>query len=269
MIQKNWQELIKPNKIEFSSKGKTLTTLVAEPLERGFGLTLGNALRRVLLSSLRGAAVTAVQIDGVLHEFSSIAGVREDVTDIVLEHQGNRHQDGRRRPQAHGRAQAGPGRRRGRRHPDGRRRRDPQPRPRHLHARRGRGDPHGVHRQHRQGLCAGRPQPRRGRADRPDPGRQPVFAGQEGLLQGREHPRGPGSRLRQADHDDRDRRLDHRRGRRGLRGAHPAGPARPVRQFRRAAEGSSRQRPSPSSPSTRRCSRRSTSSSFRCVRPTA
>ena len=84
MIQKNWQELIKPNKIEFSSKGRTLTTLVAEPLERGYGLTLGNALRRVLLSSLRGAAVTAVQIDGVLHEFSSIAGVREDVTDIVL-----------------------------------------------------------------------------------------------------------------------------------------------------------------------------------------
>jgi len=84
MIQKNWQELIKPNKIDFSSKGKTMTTLVAEPLERGFGLTLGNALRRVLLSSLRGAAVTAVQIDGVLHEFSSIGGVREDVTDIVL-----------------------------------------------------------------------------------------------------------------------------------------------------------------------------------------
>ncbi|MEO9336934.1 DNA-directed RNA polymerase subunit alpha [Mesorhizobium sp. SB112] len=84
MIQKNWQELIKPNKIEFSSKKKTVTTLVAEPLERGFGLTLGNALRRVLLSSLRGSAVTAVQIDGVLHEFSSIAGVREDVTDIVL-----------------------------------------------------------------------------------------------------------------------------------------------------------------------------------------
>ncbi|MBO6901734.1 MAG: DNA-directed RNA polymerase subunit alpha [Rhizobiaceae bacterium] len=83
MIQKNWQELIKPNKIEFQSKGNT-TTVVAEPLERGFGLTLGNALRRVLLSSLRGAAVTAVQIDGVLHEFSSISGVREDVTDIVL-----------------------------------------------------------------------------------------------------------------------------------------------------------------------------------------
>jgi DNA-directed RNA polymerase subunit alpha len=84
MIQKNWQELIKPNKVEFTSSAKTKATVVAEPLERGFGLTLGNALRRVLLSSLRGAAVTAVQIDGVLHEFSSIPGVREDVTDIVL-----------------------------------------------------------------------------------------------------------------------------------------------------------------------------------------
>ena len=84
MIQKNWQELIKPNKVEFTASGRTKATVVAEPLERGFGLTLGNALRRVLLSSLRGAAVTAVQIDGVLHEFSSIPGVREDVTDIVL-----------------------------------------------------------------------------------------------------------------------------------------------------------------------------------------
>ena len=86
MIHKNWQELIKPNKLEVTpgSDPKRLATVVAEPLERGFGLTLGNALRRVLLSSLQGAAVTAVQIDGVLHEFSSIAGVREDVTDIIL-----------------------------------------------------------------------------------------------------------------------------------------------------------------------------------------
>ncbi|MCX5514530.1 DNA-directed RNA polymerase subunit alpha [Kaistia algarum] len=86
VIHKNWQELIKPNKLEVSpgSDPKRLATVVAEPLERGFGLTLGNALRRVLLSSLQGAAVTAVQIDGVLHEFSSIAGVREDVTDIIL-----------------------------------------------------------------------------------------------------------------------------------------------------------------------------------------
>lgn len=86
MIQKNWQELIKPNKLNVASGDdvKRIATLVAEPLERGFGTTLGNALRRVLLSSLQGAAVTAVQIDGVLHEFSSIPGVREDVTDIVL-----------------------------------------------------------------------------------------------------------------------------------------------------------------------------------------
>src|ERR1019366_8058383 len=85
-IQKNWQELIKPNKLEITAgtDAKRHATVVAEPLERGFGLTLGNAIRRVLLSSLQGAAVKAVQIDGVLHEFSSIAGVREDVTDIVL-----------------------------------------------------------------------------------------------------------------------------------------------------------------------------------------
>ena len=84
MIQKNWSELIKPNKLEIVSSTPTKAVIVAEPLERGYGLTLGNALRRVLLSSLQGASVTAVQIDGVLHEFSSIAGVREDVTDMVL-----------------------------------------------------------------------------------------------------------------------------------------------------------------------------------------
>ncbi|WP_425493241.1 DNA-directed RNA polymerase subunit alpha [Microvirga zambiensis] len=86
VIQKNWQELIKPNKLEVSpgDDPKRIATVVAEPLERGFGTTLGNSLRRVLLSSLQGAAVTAIHIDGVLHEFSSIPGVREDVTDIVL-----------------------------------------------------------------------------------------------------------------------------------------------------------------------------------------
>lgn len=86
MFQKNWQELIKPQKlrIEPNPENANIATIVAEPLERGFGLTLGNALRRVLLSSLQGAAITSIQIEGVLHEFSSIAGVREDVTDIVL-----------------------------------------------------------------------------------------------------------------------------------------------------------------------------------------
>ena len=86
VIQKNWQALIKPNKLSVEPGGDPAraATVVAEPLERGFGLTLGNALRRILLSSLQGAAVTSIQIEGVLHEFSSIPGVREDVTDIVL-----------------------------------------------------------------------------------------------------------------------------------------------------------------------------------------
>jgi DNA-directed RNA polymerase subunit alpha len=83
---KNWQELRKPSNLEIKSSGdgRRKATFVAEPLERGFGLTLGNALRRVLLSSLQGAAVTSIKIENVLHEFSSLAGVREDVTDIVL-----------------------------------------------------------------------------------------------------------------------------------------------------------------------------------------
>jgi len=86
VLQKNWQDLIKPTKLNVvpGRDPSRFATVVAEPLERGFGLTLGNALRRVLLSSLQGAAITSVHIDGVLHEFSSIPGVREDVTDIVL-----------------------------------------------------------------------------------------------------------------------------------------------------------------------------------------
>ncbi|ODT57602.1 DNA-directed RNA polymerase subunit alpha [Phenylobacterium sp.] len=86
MIERNWNELIRPEKplIEAGADANRKARLVAEPLERGFGVTLGNSLRRVLLSSLQGAAVTAVQIDGVVHEFSSLEGVREDVVDVVL-----------------------------------------------------------------------------------------------------------------------------------------------------------------------------------------
>ncbi len=86
VLEKNWKLLIRPDKtvIEHGFDPARKAKLIAEPLERGFGMTLGNALRRVLLSSLRGSAITSVQIDGVVHEFSSIAGVREDVTDIVL-----------------------------------------------------------------------------------------------------------------------------------------------------------------------------------------
>ena len=82
---KNWKSLIKPGKLDVNlSDDKSYAKIVAEPLEKGYGLTLGNSLRRILLSSIRGTAVTAIQIDGVLHEFTSIKGVREDVTDIVL-----------------------------------------------------------------------------------------------------------------------------------------------------------------------------------------
>ncbi len=86
IIQRNWQSLIKPEKlgVETGAQRGRVATIIAEPLERGFGMTLGNAIRRILVSSLQGAAVTAIKIDGVLHEFSSVPGVREDVTDIVL-----------------------------------------------------------------------------------------------------------------------------------------------------------------------------------------
>lgn len=86
MIEKNWQELKKPeNKtVKSDDDYPNKATIIVEPFERGFGVTVGNALRRVLLSSLQGAAITSIQIQGVLHEFSSVPGVREDVTDMVL-----------------------------------------------------------------------------------------------------------------------------------------------------------------------------------------
>ena len=85
MIRKNWQSLIKPYKLNVKSKDETRRgSIIAEPLERGFGMTLGTALRRVMLSSLQGAAVTGIKIEGVQHEFSTIPGVLEDVAEIIL-----------------------------------------------------------------------------------------------------------------------------------------------------------------------------------------
>ena len=85
-MYKSWRELLKPKKLEIESE--TLTDsygkFTAEPLERGFGITIGNSLRRILLSSLHGAAISSVRIDKVLHEFSTIPGVREDVTGIIM-----------------------------------------------------------------------------------------------------------------------------------------------------------------------------------------
>jgi len=86
MMEKNWKGLTRPKKLEFAAdtKSETFGRFSAEPFERGFGTTFGNALRRVLLSSLQGAAITAFRIEGVLHEFSTIPGVYEDVTQVVL-----------------------------------------------------------------------------------------------------------------------------------------------------------------------------------------
>lgn len=84
MFEKNWQELIKPAKIDVEKKEANYLKFSAEPFERGYGITIGNSIRRVLLSSIMGGAITSVWIDGVDHEFSTIRGVKEDVTEIIL-----------------------------------------------------------------------------------------------------------------------------------------------------------------------------------------
>jgi DNA-directed RNA polymerase subunit alpha len=153
VIERNWNELIRPEKplIETGADASRKARIVAEPLERGFGVTLGNALRRVLLSSLQGAAVTAVQIDGVVHEFSSLEGVREDVVDIVLNIKQlavRMHAEGPKRMTLRA---TGPGAsdRQPDRTPLGHR--DPERRPRALHAGRRRHGAHGVHGQNGKG----------------------------------------------------------------------------------------------------------------------
>jgi DNA-directed RNA polymerase subunit alpha len=91
-MQRNWSSLIRPKRVDVDEA--THTRLYGEftiqPLERGFGITLGNALRRVLLSSIQGAAITSIKIDGVLHEFSTIPGIKEDITDVILNLKGVR-----------------------------------------------------------------------------------------------------------------------------------------------------------------------------------
>ncbi len=84
MFEKNWQELIKPTKIEIEKKEYNYIKFSTEPFERGYGITIGNSLRRVLLSSIMGSAITSVWVDGVDHEFSTVRGVQEDVTELIL-----------------------------------------------------------------------------------------------------------------------------------------------------------------------------------------
>ncbi len=85
-LNKNWSALIKPSKILYDvlDKNNNIAKIIVEPLERGFGFTIGNAMRRIMLSSLQGAAITAIRIPGIVHEFSAIPGVKEDLVDIIL-----------------------------------------------------------------------------------------------------------------------------------------------------------------------------------------
>src|SRR5687768_11882441 len=83
-VAKNWRDLIRPRLLEVEERTATYGKFSCEPLERGFGTTIGNSLRRVLLSSLQGAAITHVRFEGALHEFTSLPNVVEDVTDIIL-----------------------------------------------------------------------------------------------------------------------------------------------------------------------------------------
>ena len=205
-IQKNWQELIRPNKLQVfagrRSQARRHRDRRAARARLRRDARQRAAARAVVVAAGRGRAVGAYRRRAarVLVDPRRARGRDRHRP----QHQGHRHQDAGRRPQAHGGEEAGPGHGHRRRHPDRRRHRGPQSGPRPVHARRGRRDPHGVHGQYRQGLRADRAQPSGGRADRPDPGRQPLFAGAQGLLQGREHPRGPDPRLRQA-HDARSR----------------------------------------------------------------
>ena len=275
MVNVSAEELARPDQADEARQSSPaaiatrVATVVAEPLERGFGMTLGNALRRVLLSSLQGAAIKTVQIDGVLHEFSSIPGVREDVTNIILnikEIALRIHSDGVKRmvlkKEGAGPVTAG----------DIEASSDVEIlNPDHVICHLDQGA--SIRMEFTADMGKGYVPAERNRPEDAPIGLIPVDSlyspGQEGVLQGREHPRGPDPRLRQADHDGRDGRLGSRRGCRGARRPHPAGPARRVHQLRRAEEGRRRDARIPSWRSTRRCSRRSTNSSFRCARRTA
>ena len=212
--------------------------MVAEPLERGFGVTLGNALRRILLSSLQGAAVQSVHIDGVLHEFSSIPGVREDVTDIVLNIKDiaiKMQGDGPKRmvvkKQGPGTVTAG----------------DIQTvgdivvlNPDLVLCTLDEGAE--IRMEFTVNTGKGYVPTERNRPEDAPIGLIPVdslyLAGAQGLLQGREHPRGPDPRLRQADACRSRPTARCQPGRCArLCGAHPAGPAQRVRELRGAAQG--------------------------------
>ena len=208
-----WKGFQRPKRLEFERE--TLTDrfgrFYAQPFERGFGTTIGNALRRVLLSSIEGAAITAVKIDGVLHEFSPIPGVVEDATDIIL----NLKQIPLKLHVDHTKTLTlrvdKAGRSAGARHPGRRRRRDSRAGRPHRDRGRGRQAPHGDAHEARPRLRLGRQELRRGSRHRLDSDRLGALADQEGELPRRGGASRTDDRLRQADGRRLDQRLDQRR----------------------------------------------------------
>ncbi len=206
---------------------------VIEPLDRGFGYTFGNSLRRVLLSSLEGAAVTAVKIEGVAHEFTTLPGVREDVTDIILNLKNLIVLLHGESPEIEVHlSKKGAGRRHGRRHRGARRPRDPQPGPRDRAPRRQGQARDDADDRPRPRLRPGRAEPRPGDDDRRDPDRLDLLAGPARLVRRRGRARRSAHRLRQARPRRHDRRLDRaaRRDRPG--GRDPDPPARDLHRPR-------------------------------------
>ncbi len=209
MIARNWRDLIRPKgiSIDTESANNFYAKFTCEPLERGFGITVGNSLRRVLLSSLQGAAITAIRIEGALHEFTSVPDVVEDVSDIILNLKEvvfkaaaakdlhGAHRQGR--PRSGLRA----------RHPPRRRPPGAQPGPPHRGARQEGPARDGAHRQRGPRLRARRAQQDAHDADRHHPDRCALLADPQGELHRAERARRAGHRLRQAHARGVDQRL--------------------------------------------------------------
>ena len=253
---------------------------VIEPLEPGFGYTLGNSLRRTLLSSIPGAAVTSIRIDGVLHEFTTVPGVKEDVTDLILNIKQLVVSSRARRAGRDVPAQAGARRGHRRRHRAAGRCRGAQPRPAHRHAQRQGQAGDGADRRARPRLRLRRPEQAGRPGDRPHPGRLDLLAGAQGHLQGRGDPCRAAHRLRQADRRRRDQAVDAAARRHGVAPARPwsscsAWPASSTSRPR--ASTWARRRRTPRWPPTWRCrsrswtspSARTTASSARASTPWA
>ena len=231
------------------------------PLEPGFGHTLGNSLRRTLLSSIPGAAVTQVRFDDALHEFDTIAGVTEDVTDIILNLKDLvlvSHAD---EPVTLRLDVRGPGRRHRRRHPAHVRRRDPQPRPAPRHAQRPGRLAVDITVDEGPGLRLGRPQQDVG-DHRRDPGRLDLLAGAAGDVRRRADPGRAVDRVRPPRPRHRDRRLDHAPRGAGLGRRHAAVAGAARRRDERRAPGPRARRggraPAPGRPTSTCPSRTST-----------